>query len=425
MNGKRNATLAVVGILVTIGALSSIGIRLGFSIEEGRTDAQAAFNELVPAFGAPGSTAGLADRARRLALVNLYDANPRLLAVWVTDRDRGILWKLPDRSPYLPTSENFSRSPRVRAPGLTTKIFHADWSGDGRRADIGALYVILSQESAFVIFRDAAIGLGAWGLLVLFIVLIGGKESEEVRWRPASRQSEGSTAAALDEGTEEIGRPSGTEIASSFNDEEFAKTNEDDSPLGGFSRPDAFEIPELDEGETEAPDLYSPASGLGYSSWLEERLGGELARAAGIEQDLSLLVVDIDSLSPVGDEYSLVTQILREFFSFRDLAFERGERGFSVILPNLDASHALRMAEEFHKKLTIQLQDREDSSPRSAPPIYMGLSSRAGRLVEARRLIDEAGLALERAREEDDSKIVAFKPDPDKYRLWLASMGGY
>jgi GGDEF domain-containing protein len=133
----------------------------------------------------------------------------------------------------------------------------------------------------------------------------------------------------------------------------------------------------------------------------------------------------IDGLSPESEDYDVVSQSLREFFSFRDLAFERGDDGFSVILPNLDAAHALRMAEEFHKKLTIQIRGREEGGARMALPLYMGLSSRAARLVEARRLIDEAGLALDRAREEDDSRIIAFKPDPDKYRLWLASMGHY
>jgi hypothetical protein len=53
----------------------------------------------------------------------------------------------------------------------------------------------------------------------------------------------------------------------------------------------------------------------------------------------------------------------------------------------------------------------------------MGLSARAGRLVEASRLLGEAAIALDRAKAEGDAKIVAFKPDPDKYRLYLASKG--
>jgi hypothetical protein len=51
----------------------------------------------------------------------------------------------------------------------------------------------------------------------------------------------------------------------------------------------------------------------------------------------------------------------------------------------------------------------------------MGISSRAGRLVDAQRLGEEAEAALARARSEKDSHTVAFKPDPDKYRRYLAS----
>jgi hypothetical protein len=36
---------------------------------------------------------------------------------------------------------------------------------------------------------------------------------------------------------------------------------------------------------------------------------------------------------------------------------------------------------------------------------------------------EEASAALEKARYEKDSRIVAFRPDPDKYRIFLANKG--
>ena len=63
---------------------------------------------------------------------------------------------------------------------------------------------------------------------------------------------------------------------------------------------------------------------------------------------------------------------------FRDLSFERGDDGFSVILPNIDSSHALRMAEEFYKKLVF-LADG-DLAELELLPLFMGISSRGGRL---------------------------------------------
>jgi GGDEF domain-containing protein len=167
--------------------------------------------------------------------------------------------------------------------------------------------------------------------------------------------------------------------------------------------------------------LYSPASGLGWESYLKDRLDAELSRSASFEQDLSLLAIAYDGLTSQDANYAAIGESIEKFFSFRDLAFERGDDGFSVILPNIDSSHALRMAQEFYKKLVFLAEG--DFAELELSPLFMGISSRGGRLVDAGRLIDEADAAIEKARYEKDSRIVAFKPDPDKYRLFLASKG--
>jgi hypothetical protein len=184
--------------------------------------------------------------------------------------------------------------------------------------------------------------------------------------------------------------------------------------------PPAAPAPSVDAEE--APSgLYSPASGLGWESYMKDRLDAELARSASFEQDLSLLEICYDGLLPQDSDYAAIGESIERFFSFRDLAFERGDDGFSVILPNIDSSHALRMAEEFYKKLVFLAEG--DFAELELLPLYMGISSRGGRLVDALRMIEEADTALEKARYEKDSRIVAFRPDPDKYRLFLASKG--
>jgi GGDEF domain-containing protein len=167
--------------------------------------------------------------------------------------------------------------------------------------------------------------------------------------------------------------------------------------------------------------LYSPASGLGWESYLEERLDAELSRSASFEQDLSLLVLSLDGLSSQDADYASIGRAIEAFFSFKDLAFERGDDGFSVILPNIDSAHAIKMAEEFYKKLAFLAEG--DLAELELLPLFMGISSRAGRLVDASRMEHEAATALDKARYEKDTRIVAFKPDPDKYRLYLASKG--
>ena len=79
------------------------------------------------------------------------------------------------------------------------------------------------------------------------------------------------------------------------------------------------------------------------------------------------------------------------------------------------------MAQEFYKKLAFLAGG--DLAELELSPLFMGISSRSGRLVDAQRLEKEAAAALDKARYEKDTRIVAFRPDPDKYRIYLASKG--
>jgi len=192
------------------------------------------------------------------------------------------------------------------------------------------------------------------------------------------------------------------------------------SPSTGISiktAPGPMEDPSGDKPE----GLFSPASGLGWESYMQERLDAEISRSASFEQDLSLLVLSYDGLSTHDTNYPAIGAAIKEFFNFRDLSFERGDDGFSVILPNIDSSHALRMAEEFYRKLAFIADG--DVAELDLLPLFMGISSRSGRLVGADRMVEEAAAALEKARYEKDTRIIAFRPDPDKYRRFLASKG--
>jgi GGDEF domain-containing protein len=220
----------------------------------------------------------------------------------------------------------------------------------------------------------------------------------------------------------ERAEPAGFEIEEEPADEEFAPI---EGPSGDAA---ASAAAASDSGQAGAADhaagakpagLFSPGSGLGWESYLKERLDAELSRSASFEQDLSLLVLCHDELSPDDEAYARIAAAIKGFFSFRDLAFERNGDGFSIILPNIDSSHAVRMADEFYKKLVFLAEG--DYAELDLMPVYVGISSRAGRLVDAKRLIEEAAAALDRARYEKDTHIVAFRPDPDKYRQFLAS----
>lgn len=202
------------------------------------------------------------------------------------------------------------------------------------------------------------------------------------------------------------------------------------SPLLNPETEDLFEIPRLDISEEDTPIqetegasqsaahktqeteplLYTPHTGVSWESHLEERLTAELHRSASFDQDLALLIIEAPEVHE--QDLPLLAEKIVGFFTFRDMVFEWGKNGFSVILPNIDLDHAFKMADEFYTKLYKDPDTRHIG-------VAIGITSRSGRLVEASRLRREAEEALRKARQEKSHPIVAFKSDPDKYRAYL------
>jgi GGDEF domain-containing protein len=154
-----------------------------------------------------------------------------------------------------------------------------------------------------------------------------------------------------------------------------------------------------------------PVSGLIPREQLASRLEHELERAAASDQDLTLLLLALES-QQAGAFGHLAHQVLNAF-PFRDLCFQYDERTCAVILPDKDLAQCLKDARGFQRKLG-------ETSGGGRLVVSMGLSARNGRLANAARLLLESSKALERALAEGGGRIVAFQADPEKFRKTLA-----
>jgi hypothetical protein len=466
MNRKFTTIFAIVCILAALGAIGSVAYRVISTNAAGRDSARADFEGLLSALAYVKGPADIADPGLRARLASRYEASQGLLLVDVYERGGGDRWRIPADSPYLSLDRRGVGAPEPAYPPFSTILLSSPLKGDSSgRLAVDALYTSLPQIAIFEAFRDALIGLGAFLALAVFILaIVSGREKKDEEAGDGDEASPSATATEL--ATEAAHYQYETLNAEAPIEEPapepaLAPVPRQEAPhrakaggesLGGFMAMDESELPEEEEFDIpimssmdsglsvktapadlpleppaeekprEGPSgLYSPASGLGWESYMRERLDAELSRSASFEQDLSLLALCYDGLSSSDPEYLKIVAAIKEIFSFRDLAFERGDEGFSIILPNIDSAHALRMADELNRKLVF-LADG-DFSELELLPLYMGISSRSGRLVDAERLAGEASAALERARYEKDTHIVAFKPDPDKYRLFLATKG--
>jgi GGDEF domain-containing protein len=447
MNRKIVTAFSAVCIAAALGAAASVAYRVLAADRAGREAARADFEGLRSVLSSVKSSAELADPGLRARLSARYETSSGLLLVDVYERGFGDRWRIPADSPYLPAAQAGLPTPAPAYPPASTILLSAPLKGDSTGSlAVDALYTSLSQAEAFLPFRDALIGLGAFlALAAVAMAIASGGEARKLA----------GAGVASDEAGAEPSRLASEAAAEAAHYQYETMVASGVGPGEGEDEDEAFDIPIMEMGQSMAPPaaepeqgpqaepelvalgklppatkapaeaspagLYSPASGLGWAEYMKERLNAEISRSASFEQDLSLLAIAYDGLSSQDRSYGEIGKAIREFFSFRDLAFERGDDGFAVILPNIDSSHAIRMAEEFFKKLVF-LADG-DYAELDLLPLYMGISSRAGRLVDGARLSDEASSAIERAHYEKDSHIVAFRPDPDKYRLFLASKG--
>lgn len=404
-------------------------------MDDGRQSARAAFDELRrEALNEIAGPAAAGATAWRDKAAGFWRTEPRVLAVVVKDRDGKVLYALPSASPYykrLPQGLEFDSPERV------TESFTGPLSAG---LSIDALFVTLSQEALFLPFRDALVAsLAALAILVASLALASRRpyaaaargvpageapnespfgdgsidrprlDADSPRSRPAesSLYSEEPYPAAGPSGT-------GSPVAESAQTRESEPIEAEaaDKPADGVG---IVRLADLPAGALDGPrGLFDPESGLGWEAYLRDRLGAELRRSASFEQDLSLLLCELDGATRGDEDFTLFASRVRDYFGFKDMAFLFQENGVMCVLPNVDVDHALRMSGELRKKLRLAFQGKGE------PGIHMGLSSRAGRLVDADRLIGEALAAIGKAKSEPGTSIMAFRPDPEKFRAYLA-----
>jgi len=171
--------------------------------------------------------------------------------------------------------------------------------------------------------------------------------------------------------------------------------------------------------ETKDEGLYSEYSGFCRKMFLRPRLESELKRAAAFDQDLVLSFIRCldDSREHVEGAAEEGSKELHEramsFFPFQDLLFEYDNNTFAVILPNTDLDQGIELLTKFQHHLF-------ETEGCCQFETAVGLSSRNGRLIDHERIITETNAALEKAVEDPETKLIGFRPDPGKYRSFVA-----
>jgi len=387
-NGKNEtsvvgAVIAAICIIIYLGALVQAAVRFYLSIDQRRITAEREFDAIVEMAQTDGRrgfmderfidtmNSALADTKSIEALIisgpegeYAFERQKGYAVNWVNNSPRFIdKWGFSNKNYYKPLQINDLRNANIKAVA--------------RAFDYYELSNIL-KETLLIILIGFAISFFTM-LLQLLVGTGPGKPKEKTKLAPAYRES------APERETVSVTRDEQRDI-------------------------------EIENTESGPKGLYSLRSNIGWEEYTKDRLDSELHRCAATENDLSLIYMDFTDITN-DTMYRQAAEEAVAFFTSRDLLFEYGKYGVCAILPGVNLESGISKAEKFYQRITGKFS----GGGRDTSSLCIGISSRSGRLLNADRLMMETAEALNRAKKDPKSSIIAFKSDLDKYRAFIAS----
>ena len=476
-SSKVSTFVAAICIAIYVMAIASGVVQIIENIGERRNLAEKEFFELTDRASSSAVFLGFMSEAYQETIRDFLSGSETLTGIIITSSGAEYAF---ERSPgsaivwagYSPRFKN--------AAGLPLQPFYLPLRIEGQRnVTIQAVYSRISSDTFLRVLRNTLLAVLVSLAIALITLMIGlARKNKTVYYRAAepdhgkrskvtpNADSQMDSAPVFSDPSFSSPSPSAAAIKGGVTDDDkmfsVEEQSDTDSPFGDISFPEEDEdgdeykedvqaddsseeeLPEKDEDipvdiepEDSSPEdnnpaddnpadisptgLFSPKSNIGWESYTRDRLTSELHRCASSEQDLVFLAMEFKDIDTVSDAlYRQLSDEAVACFGLRDLIFEKGEKGIAVIYPNVDLESGIAKSEEFRSRIIAKLVGFYKGN---VPDIdfCVGLSSRSGRLIEADRLTFEAFTALEKAKEDPASPVVAFKSNPEKYREFLKS----
>jgi GGDEF domain-containing protein len=404
------AVIAAICIIIYLVALVQASVRLYLSVDQRKFTAEEEFNTIAVTALTTGTQGFMDDRfistmnqtlASSKSIEALIITGPEGEYAFEKQKGKAVTWV--NNSPRFINRLSFSNQGHYRALPIHD-LRNVNIKAVSGAFDYYEFSKILKQTLLIIL-----IGFAVAFFTMLMQILVGGKASEKpVRYAKTTQPSTDSAHAReyvpiIPAKDARYAKPAvvteKAPVTEVIDDEEFDEANETFEDL-----------------ETAPKGLYSPRGNIGWEEYINDRLEAELHRCASTEKDLVLILMEFTDIK----DDALFRQAADEtvsFFTTRDLVFEYGEQGIAVILPGADLDTGLAKSEKFYQRVA----EKFPAGFSAASNLCIGLSSRSGRLLNADRLLLESGEALNKAKKDPKSSLIAFRSDPDKYRAFIAS----
>ncbi len=175
-----------------------------------------------------------------------------------------------------------------------------------------------------------------------------------------------------------------------------------------------------------------PKTGLFNAAYFDVALERELARARAFGRPLAVMVADLDLLREINSAHGHlggdavirgVATILEKSLRPQDVAARFGGEELAVILPGVDASGALSVAERLRRAVaSTAFSSRAGGGPIRAS-LSIGVAAFPEHGTTATELVHRADLAVYRAKLQGRNRVVAASRDPLATPLELTSPG--
>jgi GGDEF domain-containing protein len=376
----------------------------GYRIEDARRHNAAAVREHAASLAAKvrslrDITGSLQSPLFKTDMRDVFDGEPRLLLLSLHSPQDGIVYLVARnraalKEPAQITPE-WRGTPVYQVNRGSEFLVSSSLGSDMPGMTVDALFVIMGREDLYPVVRDDLYFFLAFLLVcgvAILIVMSVQPDAEPLRPRAS--------------GTRRADEPDRGAIAPRYSADSAPRYSADSAPP-----PSSLQASRGQEEASRA--LTSPRTGLVWAEYLEPRLKAELERAASSDQDLSLAHLRIDE--PFADgrlpmAYAEIARLLTQSFPLHDLIFETGDDSYTLIMPDADVDAAVRPLEDLRKRLPgTPIEGRTRT-------LSIGVSSRGGRLIDARVLREEADIALAKASREGGNQVIGFRADAARFR---------
>jgi len=164
-------------------------------------------------------------------------------------------------------------------------------------------------------------------------------------------------------------------------------------------------------------------TGLYNRRYFKERIYREVLRSKRYKRTLTVLMIDIDYFKNfndvnghlMGDEIlKQVAHTLDDNIRKADILARYGGEEFVIVLPEIDKSHALQVAEKLRSTIDKKKFPKQENQPDGNLTISLGIATLPDDSIDTKELVDFADRALYKAKAEGRNRIIAYDSSWDQ-----------